>query len=277
VDKATPARRLAALSAWRIAKKGGLQLQDAVTIESWPDSFFISLFSSYCAVTNRERAALSLVCFERFEGGFIPLARFRYMTRLRTLSVLAALPLWAGTLSATTLTFEGLGDQQPVGSFYAGVTFTNAIAAIAGQSLNEFELPPASGVTVALNDGGAMVIEWSAPVINFSGLFTYTAPLTLNFFLGGSALGNSVASAFGNNLAISGEPGSAPNEAISFGGILFDSVLIGVADGGAYGVDDVLFGEGTGPQGTPEPATFLPVMMGLAGLLGGALRYRRSK
>src|SRR5690349_13263399 len=56
-----------------------------------------------------------------------------------TALVLAILPVRGATL----LTFEGLADLQPVGNFYTGVTFSNAVAAIAGKSVESDEFPPA--------------------------------------------------------------------------------------------------------------------------------------
>src|SRR5262249_7422124 len=155
----------------------------------------------------------------------------RYYAPLPSLvrcTMLAAIALQSVT--AATLTFEGLRDTQPVDGFYAGVAFSNTVAAIAGLSLNEAELPPASGSTVALNDVGPMGITWAAPITRFEALLTYTDPLTLTFFLNGVPVG-SAASMFGNNLALSGEPGSSPNELLLFfRGNGFNSVRIESAD-----------------------------------------------
>ena len=77
---------------------------------------------------------------------------FARMNSIRVFSI-ACLLAALGGLSARgdTITFEGLADLQPVDSFYSGVDFSNAVAHIAGLSLNDAELPPASGSTVALN------------------------------------------------------------------------------------------------------------------------------
>jgi hypothetical protein len=66
------------------------------------------------------------------------------------LVITAIVPVQADTL----LDFEGLGDLEAVDRFYPGVTFRNAIAEIAGFSLNDAEFPPASGVTVAVPNNG---------------------------------------------------------------------------------------------------------------------------
>ncbi|HTF45410.1 MAG TPA: choice-of-anchor X domain-containing protein, partial [Terriglobales bacterium] len=180
------------------------------------------------------------------------------MSSIRVFSI-ACLLAALGGLSARgdTITFEGLADLQPVDSFYAGVDFSNAVAHIAGLSLNDAELPPASGSTVALNDGGPITIAWASPISQFGGQFTYTASLTLQFMLNGVPVGTAI-SAFDNNLALSGDPGSSPNDPILFERAAgFDSVRIDSI--GSYGVDDVKFNATI--QAVPEPSTAWPLAM----------------
>lgn len=94
---------------------------------------------------------------------------------MRALPVVFASCLLTGfPILGNTLTFEGLEAAQGVDRFYSGVNFSHAVAAIAGIDLDDAELPPASGVTVALNDGGNMIIDWDSAVTSFEGLFTYT-------------------------------------------------------------------------------------------------------
>ena len=190
----------------------------------------------------------------------------RAITTLCAACVLVSLPA-----HCTTLTFEGLQDLEAVNAFYPDVTFTNAIAEIAGFSLNDAEVPPLSGTTVALNDDGLITIDWVFPVFNFSGFFTYTAPLTVEFFLSGASVGT-VTSAFGNNLALSGEPGSSPNEHLSFQNTTFNSLQ--VQSSGAYAVDDISFDAAV--QAVPEPGTAVSVIAGLLALLyiGHRLRIK---
>jgi hypothetical protein len=160
---------------------------------------------------------------------------------------------------ATLLTFEELEDLQPVNHFYPGVVFTNAVAHAAGLSLNEAEVPPASGITAALNDGGSVTIMWESPVTSFQGLFTYNAPLLLTFFRGNIEAGTAV-SAFANNLALSGDPGSSPNDPISFASpATFNSVRIDSA--GAFAIDNVSFEAAA--QLVPEPGLALPALVAL--------------
>ena len=155
-------------------------------------------------------------------------------------------PIWADV----PLTFEGLDDLQPVNQFYPGVTFTNAIAEIAGFDLNDAEFPPASGVTVAVADG-PMSIAFDTPVTDFQGLFTHSDTLSLEFFLNGNPVAEEI-SAFIDNLAISGDPGTTPNETLSFhSDVGFDHVEF--TGGGVYTVDDVSFV--TGVSSVPEPGS----------------------
>jgi hypothetical protein len=140
---------------------------------------------------------------------------------------------------ADLLDFEGLGDLEAVDGFYPGVTFRNAIAEIAGFTLNDAEFPPASGVTVAVPNNGQIIIEFDSQVTSFEGLFTHSAALTLRFFLGDDPVG-AATSTFINNLAISGDAGTTPNETIFFERELgFDSVHF--VGGGFYAVDDISF------------------------------------
>jgi hypothetical protein len=176
---------------------------------------------------------------------------FPSLTAIAGLLLLAALPGFAATV-----TFEELSDSQVAGDFYSGVQFSNAVAHTAGISLNDAELPPHSGNTVVLNDLGPIQVDWASPVSDFQAFFTYAAHLTLEFSLDGNTIGTET-SAFDNNLALSGDPGSSANERISFAGHgLFDSVRI--ESDGAYGLDDVSYGAVA--QATPEP-NLAPVIL----------------
>ena len=153
---------------------------------------------------------------------------------------------------ADTITFEELSDSQTVGDFYAGVVFNNAVAHTAGISLNDAEVPPHSGSNVILNDFGPIEIDWTNAIGDFEAFFTYTAPLEIDFLFDGKEVGSET-TAFNNNLALSGDAGSSPNERIAFSGHgAFNEVRI--ESDGAYGIDDVSFDKAQ--QVTPEPGTF---------------------
>jgi hypothetical protein len=158
--------------------------------------------------------------------------------RLAALLVCMSVQLSAASV---TLDFEGLFDGAILTNQYVDPTFTNAIILSAGVSLNEFEFPPHSGVNVVSDNGGPMSIVFASPVLSFSGYFTYAEALSLAAF---DPLANQVASVtslFANNLALSGDPGSSPNEflQVTFAGGISSLTIIGDQAGGSFVLDDV--------------------------------------
>ena len=166
----------------------------------------------------------------------------------------------ASARAGTVLTFEGLDDLQFVDNFYSGVTFNNAVALVAGFDLNDAEFPPLSGLTVATPAHAPLSIVFDAPITDFQAAFTHSDTLTLLFFLGPDQVG-SVSSTFTNNLALSGDEGSSPNEILSFhNDLTFNSVQF--SGGGIFVLDDVAFNAAPGSTSdAPEP-----VGVGLAGI-----------
>jgi len=162
--------------------------------------------------------------------------------------VIAAALVWmsvpgrsATVVGDNTLTFEGIGNGQDIGTFYPGVEFTNAIALVAGGSLDAAEFPPPSGVTVATSADIPMEIRLESPVNDFSARFTHTDPLTVVFTLNEGVLGT-VSTQFDDNLALSGDPGSHPNETLSFhSDVGFKSIFFDAF--GAWVIDDVSFAD----------------------------------
>jgi hypothetical protein len=181
--------------------------------------------------------------------------------RTPPLSILALLVLAAPAILVAgpiTIDFEGLPDGTVLTNQYPGVTFTNAVILTAGISLNEFEFPPSSGLSVASDDGGAMSIAFGSPTTSFSGLFTHTVPLTLRAFDAANIQIASATSLFSDNLALSGDPGGHPNELIQLalpGG--FSRVTItGDLVGGSFALDDAAF-----ETPVPEPGTVSMVFL----------------
>jgi hypothetical protein len=171
---------------------------------------------------------------------------------------------------ALTFNFEDLTDSERLTTQYAlfGVTFTNATALTAGISLNEFEFPPHSGTNVIFDDGGPMTLIFSIPMVYFEGYFTYLVPLTLNFF---DALNNLVGSAnsnFSSNMVLSGDPGSSPNELLSFawGPGISSVVISGDLGGNSFTMDDLT------ATPVPEPGTLLLLGSGVLAMVGVVLK-----
>jgi len=157
-----------------------------------------------------------------------------------------------------------------------GVLFTNATAlksGAVGGSLNEFDFPPHSGVTVVglgtdmsgnsipgTDNTQPMIVTFLAPHTSVSGWVTYTDPLTLKAF-----------DPAGNLLAILNSSASSnlgSNENFLFAGIGQIS-SIQISEGGSPGsrafmLDDL--------QATPEPTSLVLLASGV-----GAVWLRRSR
>ena len=193
------------------------------------------------------------------------------MRDLVRIVVPALMLVFMGSARALTVDFEGLADGAALTTQIPGATFSNAVALGSGLSLNEFEFPPHSGQTVASDDGGPMQIVFDAPVMSFSGFFTYASSLALTAF---DADGNSVATAaslFASNLALSGVAGSSANELISLlaAGSFTRLIIQGDPAGGSFVVDDLSI------VAVPEATTSALMLAGLllvAGLRSHQLR-----
>jgi hypothetical protein len=195
-----------------------------------------------------------------------------FMTSVHVLGLSVLLGLFVWQARAATVDFEGLADSTSVSIQYAGLTFANAVIWTAGISLNEFELPPHSGSNVVLDDSGPISILFATPILGFSGFFTYTVPLTLEAFDAGL---NSVASAnstFSNNLALSGDPGTSPNDflQLAFAGGISKVIITGDPSGFSFAMDDVSYT--TAGTAVPEPSPFPVLLVGAVAMV--ALRWR---
>lgn len=162
---------------------------------------------------------------------------------------------------ATVLTFEGIPDSTPITTEFPGFTFTNATVITAGITLNEFEFPPHSGDNVVFDDGSLIITVFDSPQASVAGFFTYLVPITLIAF---DALNNLVAmdtSDFLSNVALSGDPGSSPNEVlqVAFAGGIKTVVIQGDLVGSSFVLDDLTFN----PLAVPEPPVFLLFASGL--------------
>lgn len=192
------------------------------------------------------------------------------MKRFAWASVFVAAGLVGHPAAAALIDFEGLADGALVTTQIAGTTFSNALALRSGLSLNEFEFPPHSGVTVVSDDGGAVQIVFDTAVQQVSGFFTYAVPLTLTAFDAGGLAVATANSLFANNLALSGAAGSSANEPItlSFAGSFVRLVVQGDPAGGSFVIDDL------DVSLVPEASTW---MLMLSGLLVALMRSRQLR
>jgi hypothetical protein len=159
----------------------------------------------------------------------------------------------AGPACAALIDFDDLVDSTTVSDQYSGIVFKNTIAVTAGITLNDFEFPPHSGSGVAIDAGGPMQLSFATPIVRFGGYFTYSAPLRLTAY---DSMNYEVASTltlFKSNLALSGEPNSAPNEfkelVVSSGMTRIE--ISGLPAGSSFTVDDVSLARVTD---VPEPS-----------------------
>jgi subtilisin family serine protease len=166
----------------------------------------------------------------------------------------------ASQATTVTIDFEGFPDSTILTNQYPRLTFTNAIILTAGISLNEFEFPPHSGTNVVADDNGPMTIDFSPVVTSVSGFFTYSTSLTLSAFDAASSLLTTAQSAFSDNLALSGDPGSSPNELISLSSAsgIASVEILGDPGGFSFALDDFTYVTGgSPPSSAPEPSALL--------------------
>ncbi|GCL62769.1 S8 family serine peptidase [Pseudaquabacterium pictum] len=190
---------------------------------------------------------------------------------LARLTFAALLCAFLGLLPARAVTlvdFEGISDGSALTTQIAGLTFSRTIVLVAGIGINEFDFPPRSGSGVASDDGGALEITFAAPVLSFSGHFTYTVPLLLQAFDARAALVASASSAFASNLGGGVNP---PNERIelSFASGFTLLRITGDAGGASFTLDDLAV------TAVPEPGT--GVLFGAGALWLLAWRRRRVR
>ena len=189
------------------------------------------------------------------------------------LSAVFAVPAMA---SQVVLTFEGVGDQLPVGGFYTGqgITFSaNALGIIdqdAGGSGN-FGGEPSPSTCLFWLTGASSVMDVANGFQNYFGVW-YTAinnPGSVTLYDGTGATGNALGTL---NLPVTPSDGGDPTGAFSpfyYVDLTFSGTCYSVDFGGTenqIGFDNVTLGA------VPEPASAL--MLGASGLL---LRRRRVK
>lgn len=186
-----------------------------------------------------------------------------------TLCIAVFALLASSSAHAGPIDFEGLSDGTLLSTQYPGVAFSNAQILTSGISLDEFEFPPHSGSNVFTDLMGPVFLTFAAPIDFFSGYFTHSSQLSLYGFDINHVQVAVRTSSFFNNLNLSGDPGSAPNEllAVSASPISFIEIL-GDPRGSSFVGDDIQFTAST-TSPVPEPSTAMLVALALLTLVIG--------
>lgn len=164
------------------------------------------------------------------------------------------------------INFDNFSEGDFITTQIPGLTFSNTEVLTAGSNLNDFEFPPSSGTNVAFDSGGPIEILFGDSIIDFAARFTYVAPLTLQAFDAANNLVGTISSAFNTNIALSGDPGSSPNEllAVTFAGGFSRVHIEADPSGGSFTMDDISFTTSGGtPAPVPEPSTLLTMATGI--------------
>ena len=188
----------------------------------------------------------------------------------------------------TVLDFEGVGNLNPVGNFYAGqgVTFSPATLALVDSDAGgggNFANEPSPNTIMFFLDGNNAILDYAAGfTTGFSFFYTSASPASVSVWDGlggtGNLLGtlNLVAQAADNCV---GDPtGGFCNftaVGVNFGGTAKSINFGGAAN--VTGFDNITFGSATPrDSGVPEPSTWAMLILGL-GAVGGALRNSRRR
>jgi hypothetical protein len=210
---------------------------------------------------------------------------------MKTLAVLvvgaSALAFSTPAMAADVLDFEGVGDYNPVGDYYApNYTFSPATLALvdadSGGGGNFANEPSPNTVMFFLDANNAILNAVNGFTTGFSFFYTSSTAATINVYDGLNATGNILASldlVAQHTSNCTGDPsGTFCNWSaigVEFAGTAYSIDFGGTANQTAY--DNITFGSATPGNGAvPEPATWAMLLLGF-GLVGGALRSRKRR
>jgi hypothetical protein len=209
------------------------------------------------------------------------------MKKLALLTALAVGSLIAPANAAViTLTFEGIGNVNPVGNFYAGqgIVFSPDTLAIvdldAGGTGNIANEPSGQTVMFFLNSNNAILNFAAGFDTGFSFFYSSAQAASVNVYDGLNGMGNllgslSLTGQF--NQGCAGDPnGQFCNwtaVGVGFAGIARSIDFGGTANQVAF--DNITFGSIDPGGGVPEPAAWAMMIAGF-GLVGGAMRRRNT-
>lgn len=206
--------------------------------------------------------------------------------KLLSASALGAALLAASPAQAVTvLTFEGVGDFNPVGGFYGPeYVFSPATLALvdsdAGGSGNFANEPSGDTIMFFLDANNAILNVAGGFDTGFAFYYSSSTAATVNVYDGLNATGNLLGSinlvAQHTNNCV-GDPNGTfcnwTNIGVAFNGIARSIDFGGTANFTGY--DNITFGSDIA-GGVPEPTAWLLMILGF-GVTGSALRHARRK
>lgn len=196
----------------------------------------------------------------------------------------AALLAAPATAAVTVLTFEGIGDLNPVGSFYApNYIFSPSTLALvdadAGGSGNFANEPSPDTIMFFLDANNAILDVPAGFTTGFSFFYSSSVATTVTVYDGLGATGNVLGvinlAAQGFDNCVGDPTGAFCNwtpVGVAFAGTAYSIDFSGAAN--LTGFDNITFGRDTPGGIVPEPATWAMLIAGF-GLVGFAARRRR--
>jgi len=188
--------------------------------------------------------------------------------------------------AVTVLTFEGVGDYNPVGDFYAPTyLFSPATLALVdaddGGNGNFANEPSPNTIMFFLDANNAILNVPGGFDTGFSFYYTSSTAATVTVYDGLDGTGNvlgtiDLEAQYDQNCQGDPNGGFCNFSAI---GVAFDGIAMSIDFGGTAnqtGYDNITFGDSTpGNPGVPEPATWAMMIGGFA-FAGAVLRRRKA-
>jgi hypothetical protein len=207
------------------------------------------------------------------------------MKKFALAAIVAASIAAPASAAVVTLDFEGIGNYNPVGNFYApDYVFSAATLALVdaddGGNGNFANEPSSNTVMFFLDANNAVLNVTNGFTTGFSFWYTSSTAASVTVYDGLNATGNvlgviNLTAQYTDNC--SGDPsGTFCNwtaGGVSFGGTAYSIDFGGTANQTAY--DNITFGsDRPGGGEVPEPATWAMMILGF-GLVGASMRRRR--